>query len=72
MFLKKSGAAARALQLPRTAEACKNHLRETFRSFDTKGIKLSLLQSEVKLAGPGRSGRGKGLRSVNPGVSGSI
>jgi hypothetical protein len=49
-MLLKSGVAAKALQLPSAAEACKNHLRETFRSFDTKGIKLSLLQGEVKLA----------------------
>jgi len=49
-MLFKSGEAARALQLPSAAEACKNHLRETFRSFDTKRIKLSLLESEVKLA----------------------
>ena len=42
------GAAAK-LPLPIAAEALRNQRRETFSSFDTKGIKLSLRQGKVKL-----------------------
>jgi hypothetical protein len=47
MFVN-TGIAANAVQPPSAAEAFKNHLRETFSSFDTKKIKLSLMQGVVK------------------------
>ena len=59
---------ANALKPPTAAEAFRNHLRETFSSFDTEGIKLSLLQGVVKLRGRG----GKIVRALNPDLSGSI
>lgn len=48
-MLLNSGAAAKAVHPPNAAEAFKNHLRETFSSFDTKEIKLSLKRGVVKL-----------------------
>ena len=49
MFLN-TGAATSAVHPPNPAEAFKNHRRETFSSFDTKEIKLSLMQGVVKNA----------------------
>jgi hypothetical protein len=52
-MLLNTGVAANAVHPPKAAEAFKNHLRETFSSFDTKEIKLSLKQSVVKLSAAG-------------------
>ena len=57
-MLLNTGAAANAVHPPKAAEAFKNPLRETFSSFDTKEIKLSLKQGVVKPlnAGQGLAG----------------
>jgi hypothetical protein len=63
---------ANALTPPTAAEAFRNHLRETFSSFDTKGIKLSLLQGVVKLLATGRRRRRQIVRALNPDLNGGI
>jgi hypothetical protein len=71
-MLLNTGAAANAVHPPKAAEAFKNHLRETFSSFDTKEIKLSLKQGVVKLPAANGLGRRKVTPGVNPELSGSI
>jgi len=57
-MLLNTGVAANAVHPPKAAEAFKNHLRETFSSFDTKEIKLSLKPGVVKLPAASRPGGG--------------
>jgi hypothetical protein len=71
-MLLNTGVAANAVHPPKAAEAFKNHLRETFSSFDTKEIKLSLKQGVVKLPAANGLGRRKVTPGVNPELSGSI